>query len=113
MLGLILPLGHDGYDCPTPTAPVELLVIHSNGHTKIRVQYCMCRSPAPKQTIQLLQARLFPATLKRIQTVFTFSTLDDFHSLNLQGKITLHDYYETLLRRSDMLQLNPRPVSHP
>ena len=50
----------------------------------------------------------FPATLARPQTIFTFDCLETFHELTLQGKTSLYDYYNTLLRRSDNANLlNP------
>ncbi|KAJ3509664.1 hypothetical protein NMY22_g16220 [Coprinellus aureogranulatus] len=106
-LGLIYQLGHDGHSfCAKPSETSKLLVMHSAGACHIAVQYCECET-AVDRTSQLLRSRLFPATLDRTQTVFTFGLLDFFHELNLQGKTPSYDYY-TLLRQSDLLKLGPR-----
>ncbi|KAF8259485.1 hypothetical protein EI94DRAFT_1615775, partial [Lactarius quietus] len=44
----------------------------------------------------LLQARLFPATFKQIETLFTHSVLEDFLTDNLECKTTAQQYYSKL-----------------
>ncbi|KAJ2921118.1 hypothetical protein H1R20_g15975, partial [Candolleomyces eurysporus] len=69
------------------------------------------RAPAEEvdKTIQLLRSSLFPATLTRPQTVFTFEMLDSFHKLTLEAKTTVYDYYHTIIRRTDALELSTIP----
>ena len=62
------------------------------------------------QFTQLLRAQLFPSTIKKIQTAYTFDLLDMLQELNLQSKTTIYDFYYTLLNRSDPLHLGKRPV---
>ncbi|KAG6326583.1 hypothetical protein ID866_12507 [Astraeus odoratus] len=48
--------------------------------------------------IQLLQAELYPASQKSLQTAFTFRTLDDFRIETLECKITVFAYSQKLRR---------------
>ncbi|PPQ81721.1 hypothetical protein CVT24_003406, partial [Panaeolus cyanescens] len=76
---------------------------------KLAVSYCGCgHNPTPRY-IQLLRERLFPATLRRIRTAFTFEVLDTYYSLSLDSKITSYDYYHHILRRTDYLELGEQP----
>jgi hypothetical protein len=45
---------------------------------------------------QLLRTLLFPATFKQIETVFSFSVLDDFLVDNLECKTTAQQYFSKL-----------------
>ena len=111
-MGLNIQLGHAGGHCESPVAPVDLLVFHTTGPTTISVMYCGCKTTgAQSHYIQLLRSCLYPASLKHIKTVFTFDVLNHFHELNVQAKTTAYDYYNTLLRQADLLQLKPQPVS--
>ncbi|TEB28142.1 hypothetical protein FA13DRAFT_1794138 [Coprinellus micaceus] len=106
-LGITFQLGHDGGShCSKTTDKKTLLVIHTAGVFKIYTQYCDCEKNRGKpRYIQLLRSRLFPSSLDRTRTVFTFEVLDMFQELNTQGKTTVYDYYHTLLRQTDFLQL--------
>ena len=43
------------------------------------------------------------------KTVFTFDILETFHELSLQGKTTTYDFYHSVIRRTDNLQLG-KPI---
>ncbi|KAH8103218.1 hypothetical protein DFH11DRAFT_1692670 [Phellopilus nigrolimitatus] len=75
-LGLRVQLGHDAFDM------------------------CSC-GEASLPFVQLLRAGLFPATIDRPRTAFTFDMLDTFHELTLQGKTNAYDFYKSTLRRTD------------
>src|SRR6202050_3996567 len=45
----------------------------------------------------------------RPKTVFTFDILETFHELSLQGKTTTYDFYHSVIRRTDNLQLG-KPI---
>ena len=55
----------------------NLVIISSTGIFKRSVRWCLCTEPQDKY-IQLLNAKLFPASFKNPQTVFTFEVLDHF-----------------------------------
>ncbi|KAF9038738.1 hypothetical protein BJ165DRAFT_1531802 [Panaeolus papilionaceus] len=114
-LGLVRQLGHEGSDCPNRAEKLldgdiqTLQVIHTTGVFKLSVRYCGCRPNMAPRYRQLLRERLFPASLRRIRSVFTFDILDTFHSLNLDGKITSYDYYNHILQKTDFLELAEQP----
>jgi len=104
-LGLRAQLGHGGLKCPCPLAgPADFVVFDCHGVHHINVDYCDCVGAAPKHT-QLMRVRWFPATSDRPKTCFAFDMLDLFHKLTLQGKLTLYDFYHSILHVSDNLQL--------
>ncbi|EAU86991.2 hypothetical protein CC1G_08462 [Coprinopsis cinerea okayama7 len=93
-LGLRVQLGHGGGSCANPLpGPPDFTVFDISGVHSVNIDYCDC----------------LPATLSRPQTAFTFDMLDHFHQLSLQGKVTLYDYYHTIVKRSDFLQLRSVP----
>jgi hypothetical protein len=86
--------------CPAPTDVYTLNLVHSNGLHKLRVQYCQCCVDIARFK-QLLRARLFPASERRIKTVFSFDFLEAYHKLTLQSKTSLYDFYAYVLQRTD------------
>jgi hypothetical protein len=70
------------------------------GITHHRIQPCLCHDSAPLH-IQLLQMDLFPSTVERPQTVFTFSVLDRYHVESLEGKTSAYAFYSQLRRLTD------------
>ncbi|KIN99238.1 hypothetical protein M404DRAFT_30665 [Pisolithus tinctorius Marx 270] len=63
----------------------------------IPVRWCQCED-AEAYPIQLLQAKLFPATFEKPSTTFTFAVLDDFVRDNLECGTTGMNYYSKLHR---------------
>lgn len=111
-LGLRYQLGHYGTSCPIPQAgPKNFLVFDTSGPHFITIDYCNCGDEPLKSWTQVLREKWFPATLSRPQTVFTFDCLETFHELTLQGKTSLYDYYNSLLRRYDNAGLSTPIVS--
>ncbi len=112
-LGLRIQLGHNGNPCPRPAAgPPDFIVFDVDGPHEVSIDYCGCLPAVPRRW-QILRSGWFPATLDRPKTAFTFRCLDFFHELTLQGKTTLYDYYQTLLRLSDPMKLGKQIVSYP
>src|ERR1700678_4112099 len=60
--------------------------------------------------IMFLRAGWFPATFNRPQTTFTFRCLDFYHELTLQSKVNAYDFFRSLLRLTDSLELNKTSV---
>ena len=101
-LGLRYQVGHSGGVCPFPLAgPKNFVVFDISGPHFVTVDYCNCGDEPLTNRVQLLREKWFPATQSRPQTVFTFDCLETFHELTLQGKTSINDYYNTLLRRFD------------
>ena len=55
----------------------NLIIVTSTSIFKHSVRWCHCANSSDKY-VQLLHARLFPASFKNLQTAFTFEVLDHF-----------------------------------
>ena len=64
-----------------------LTVVHQSGVFDMEVLYCICSNASEKDK-QLLQSGMFPSSFQLIETVFTFSVLDEFLADNLECKTT-------------------------
>jgi hypothetical protein len=103
-IGFILHLGHGGQPCPAnkniQCPDLVICVVDTLGIMHHRFQACHCPDSRPVH-IQLLQMDLFPSTMERPQTVFTFSVLDRFHIESLEGKVAASNFYNQLRRLTD------------
>ena len=48
-----------------------------------------------------MRRQWYPATTARPVNAFTFSLLDFFHELTVQGKTSLYDFHHTIARVTD------------
>ncbi|EAU89964.1 hypothetical protein CC1G_05880 [Coprinopsis cinerea okayama7 len=102
-LGLRVQLGHPpGTTCPVPARAFndDFVVVSSDGIHCIGLDFCGCLG-APSHFVQLLRARLFPATTIDPKTAATFDVLKTFQMLCFTSKISALEYYKALARRSD------------
>ena len=96
-----IQLGHFGGPCISPApAHKSFIVLDVSGFISVNIDYCNCGDFVPHH-IQLLRARLFPASKERPRTAFTFDVLEYYHELSLQGKLTAYDFYHAMIRRTD------------
>jgi hypothetical protein len=98
-LEYVLFLGHQGGRCPNNTnGPKTFVVVHTNGTHECKILYCHCEPLYRRQdkALQLIRHQLFPPSLDRPQTVFTFAVLDDFDRHSLNAKSSNYDYCKTL-----------------
>ncbi|KAH8999650.1 hypothetical protein EDB86DRAFT_3075718 [Lactarius hatsudake] len=70
-------------------------VVDRSGVFDMEIVFCVC-SGMDNMGEQLLRAGLFPSTFKQIETLFTFSVLEDFITDNLECKTTAQQYYSKL-----------------
>ncbi|KAH6903700.1 hypothetical protein BKA70DRAFT_1513986 [Coprinopsis sp. MPI-PUGE-AT-0042] len=101
--GLAIQLGHHGLKCHNESATSQgrsFVLVHTNGMHGARVHFCHCPD-APSEVVQLMQAKLFPATTVKPETAFSFDVLNDFHVHTLTSKKSAHDYHNALQRFSD------------
>lgn len=106
-LGLRIQLGHHGSHCPNPVrGPERFVVMDSNGYHFAQFDFCNCYT-AEKRDMQLLQARLFPASTDRPATAFTFEMLDTCEELSLQGKTNIYDFYNALMNKTTKAMKHP------
>ncbi|KAF8055893.1 hypothetical protein FPV67DRAFT_1679300 [Lyophyllum atratum] len=102
-LGLRLQLGHPaGEACinPATAANDDFVVLHVNGLHQIGIDFCNCFRPMERH-IQLLRARLFPATTIYPKTAATFQVLGHFQLLSFMSKVSAFEFYQTLVRHTD------------
>ncbi|EJU00336.1 hypothetical protein DACRYDRAFT_109074 [Dacryopinax primogenitus] len=100
-LGLVICLGHNGAACPasTPPALTPFVVIYANGIHNVLMSFCQCYG-CPNRYVQLLRAKLFPATFDNPKTAFSFAVMKDFHMHTLCSKKSAYDYYAKLVRQT-------------
>ena len=104
-LGAVVQLGHFNSPCPNPSLNTRSMVVCTeSGIHRITARFCECTDGEdglvpPWQ--QCMRAGWFPATTGRPTTVCTFRCLDAFHELNLEGKVNVNDYYQSLERITD------------
>ncbi|KIJ32932.1 hypothetical protein M422DRAFT_265273 [Sphaerobolus stellatus SS14] len=106
-LGVILVMGHQGEICPhvaSESGPQKLLIADVNGLHEVVVGWCRCAS---SQTFakQLFERRLFPASMDRPRTAFTFRLMKQFHMLTNVARTTPWDFVGTLHRLTEALDL--------
>ena len=77
-----------------------MVIGHVNGFHEVFVEFCACNG-SQKQPYQLINSNLFPATLEKPETAFTFELLDTFQKLNLRSKINAYDYHRSLQEMTD------------
>ncbi len=109
-LGFRLQLGHDDFVCPNPLpSDRDIIVGDTSGLHVMSVDYCGClvNGAFVKWDVQCLWHRLFPVTIKKPRTVFTFEAIELFHELTLQGKTTAYDFYRSMERMTDNSTCSP------
>jgi CxC2 like cysteine cluster associated with KDZ transposases len=81
-----------------------------SGVFDMEIIFCVC-SDSDNTAEQLLRSGLFPATFKQIETLFTFSVLEDFLTDNLECKTTAQQYYSKLQSMTSKMFPGSVPVS--
>lgn len=94
-------LGHNRESCPNPRSIMDgFTVVDLSGIHAVGLVFCGCVGAA-KNNVQLLRVQWFPATTKDPHSAYTFDILNTFHILNLQEKLLLHDFYQSIHRKCD------------
>ncbi|KAJ7448387.1 hypothetical protein FB451DRAFT_1533078 [Mycena latifolia] len=110
-LGLRVQLVHTrGEICPGVIArtPEEaaaadsdsFCIVDNNAIHEVAVDFCTCGT-APARTVQLLRARLYPATSLRPRSAATFRVLRKFHMLSFESKCSAYEFYNALARNTN------------
>jgi CxC2 like cysteine cluster associated with KDZ transposases len=76
----------------------NLVIVHSTGVYSHRVSWCQCPGADKDRHLHLLKARLFPASITRPQSAFTFDVLDHFLIDALECKTSAMSFYQKLRR---------------
>ena len=99
-----MQLGHPiGEKCLNPerAADDDFTVISAHGIQGVAIDFCGCGKSSQDHVIQLLRARLFPATVKYPKTAATFDCLETFEKLSYVSKISAFEFYHTASRLTD------------
>ena len=97
---------------PTTHTKSTLTVVTSTGICKRSIWWCTCSTSSDKY-IQHIRARLFPASFKNPQTVFTFEVLDHFRLDALECKTAAMNFMSKICRMTDEAFPSRVPVSYP
>ncbi|TFY54792.1 hypothetical protein EVJ58_g8650 [Rhodofomes roseus] len=100
--GLRVNFGHGNRPCEIEAnASVrKLTVVDITGVHSLRASICDCPG-ADKDIFQLLTMGLYPGSISRPRTCFTFRVLDDFLLTNKVSGIAAQSYFERLRRLSN------------
>lgn len=118
-LGFVCHLGHQGAVCPKnldeDKRTKTFTVVHKNGFHAVRIRRCACLINNTAAGIdtdlkQLLYAGLFPATVTRVETLFTFEVLEEHRIHTMKSKMPLLDYVRALSRLTKSQQLGESPT---
>ncbi|KDQ25249.1 hypothetical protein PLEOSDRAFT_1045089, partial [Pleurotus ostreatus PC15] len=104
-LGFQLQLGHPvGETCTNPVRAFRnsFVVIASHGVIPVTLDFCGCMGHSAHD-VQLLRARLFPATSTDPRTAATFEVLRLFQLLSFSSKVSAYEFYNTLSRLTNNL----------
>ncbi|KAJ2929114.1 hypothetical protein H1R20_g7980, partial [Candolleomyces eurysporus] len=102
-LGLRVQLGHNhGETCsnPRPAINNDFVVIDSDGIHRVALDFCSCERTKPA-AIQLLQSRLFPATLTDPRTAASFRVLETFQMLSFTARMSTYEFLAAIRRCTD------------
>ena len=103
-MGLRVQLGHpNGEECInlTQCPSDDFVIMHLNGLHEVGINFCGCGKESQLHTVQLLRARLFPATITSPKTAATLEVLDQFSILSYESKMSAFQYYYSLSRLTD------------
>jgi len=112
-LGLIVHIGHSGQPCihlDDSGGPQVLTIMDVNGVHEVRIAWCRCFN-AMSFAEQLLSRKLFPASIVKPRTAFTFRALKLFHMVHHVGRTTPWDFAGTMHRLTDNVDPASVPVS--
>ncbi|KAI0668645.1 hypothetical protein C8Q78DRAFT_1081036 [Trametes maxima] len=105
-LGLVVCLGHSGEPCKVSRPPRTMTVVHQNGIDPMSLKFCHCTTDGTliPDSLQMLQAGLFPGAWDRPETGYTINGLCNYHVLSHQSQIMAMDFVTYLCRLTDAVQ---------
>ncbi|KAJ3516504.1 hypothetical protein NMY22_g14191 [Coprinellus aureogranulatus] len=115
-IGVRIQLGHPpGEECCIPEKAWndDFVVLDCDAVHSVGVDYCHCGFSGKTQVEQLLERRLYPATIVNPKTACTFRALEFFEMLQYESKITPYEFYNTISRLTDNTGLRPVKDRYP
>jgi hypothetical protein len=104
-LGYAITLGHRGGHCPQVNydsleSYVNFHLVDGNGIHCSRFVFCKCQAAGDRNQ-QLMEARIFPASVSRPNTGFTFNFMESSHLDSLESKKSAYDFIAALRRKTN------------
>ncbi|KAG1739749.1 hypothetical protein EDB19DRAFT_1895447 [Suillus lakei] len=115
--GYVMYLGHGGHRCPylgamedvfadgegekiyeTQSGVSNLVVVHPTGIYSYHISWCQYPGAEKDRHLHLLKTKLFPASITRPHSAFTFDVLDNFLIDALECKTLAMSFYQKLRR---------------
>ncbi|KAJ2921594.1 hypothetical protein H1R20_g15500, partial [Candolleomyces eurysporus] len=115
-LGLRIQLGHLPEErCPRPntTWGDDFVIIDIDQIHAVGLDYCGYGQTSNGQVEQLLQRRLYPATVVNPKTAATFRVLELFELLQYESKLSTYEFYQTISRLTDNTGLHAPKDRYP
>lgn len=106
-LGLRIQLNHPlGEHCVNPqhAAGDDFVIVDVHVIHEVGLDFCRCERSVTA-SVQLLRARLYPATGTNPRSAVTFGCLRQFHILSFESKCSGYEYYSALVRATDNVGL--------
>ncbi|KAJ3529417.1 hypothetical protein NMY22_g9007 [Coprinellus aureogranulatus] len=103
-LGLQIQLGHPtGEECRSkqPAKGDDFVILDIDGLHKVGLDFCGCGMMDLDHVAQLMERRLFPATVLQPKTAATFHLLEFFEILQYESKISPFEVYTTISHLTD------------
>ncbi|PBK60418.1 hypothetical protein ARMSODRAFT_846821, partial [Armillaria solidipes] len=105
-LGHVVSLGHDRHEGPhcmygTVKDPLDFHLVHTNSVYKTKVFFCRCPLTRRDRMESCLHSQIFPGTVAKPCSGFTFAILQDFHLQTLTSKKSVYDYISAIRRKTN------------
>ena len=103
-LGLRIQLGHvTGERCfrPEKAKSDDFVILDLDAVHEVALDFCGCGGTSLDHVSQLMERRLFPATVTQPKTAATFRLLEFFEVLQYESKISPFEVFTTISRLTD------------
>jgi hypothetical protein len=113
-LGLRIQLGHPpGDKCPLPITPYndDFTILDVDQIHNVGLDFCGCGRTGKTQVAQLLEHRLYPATVTSPKTAATFRLLEFLELLQYESKLSSYEFFQTISRLTCNTGLDVTKVS--
>ncbi|KAJ3510330.1 hypothetical protein NMY22_g16006 [Coprinellus aureogranulatus] len=115
-LGLRIQLGHPpGHTCDIPEKAWndDFVIIDRDMIHSVGLDFCNCGYTSKSPVEQLLERRLYPATIVNPKTAATFRALEMFEILQYESKLSPYEFYKAVSRLTDNTGLHTPKDRYP
>ncbi|KAF6755728.1 hypothetical protein DFP72DRAFT_990059 [Ephemerocybe angulata] len=115
-VGLRIQLGHPpGERCPLSESAWadDFVIVDCDAVHNVGLDFCRCGATSKSHVEQLLERRLYPATVSNPKTAATFRALELFELFQYEAKISPFEFFKAIARLTDNTGLNPVKDRYP